>query len=88
MKDAITELSRHIANAIIDWDDIQALVACRLMALNKCPGVRPIGVGKMSRHILSKVMAAATSTDVEELCGTNQLYSGLKAGIEGADGVV
>ena len=88
MKDAITELSRHIANPIIDLDDIRALMGCRLMALDKCPGVHPIGVGEVSRHILSKVMAAATSTDVEELCGTNQLYSGLKAGIEGADGVV
>ena len=88
LKDAITELSRPIASTIIDWDDIQTLMACRLIALDKCPGVCPIGVGEVSRHILSKVMAAATSTDVEELCGTNQLYSGLKAGIEGVDGVV
>ena len=80
----MAELARRIANTIIEWDDIQALMACRLIALDKCPGVRPIGVGEVPRRILSKVMAAATSADVEELCGTNQLCSGLKAGIEGA----
>ena len=80
----MAELVRRFANTIIDWNDIQALMACRLIALDKCPGVRPIGVGEVPRRILSKVMAAATSADVEELCGTNQLCSGLKAGIEGA----
>jgi len=29
---------------VVDPDGVSALVACRLIALNKCPGVRPIGV--------------------------------------------
>lgn len=44
--------------------------------------VPPIGVGDMPRQILLKVMAIATSADVENLCGTDFLCSGLKAGIE------
>ena len=59
-------------------------MACRLIALDKCPGARPIGVGEVPRRILSKVMAVATSEDVEEICGTCIQLSGLKAGIEGA----
>ena len=37
------------------------------------------------RRIIGRVMALTTgTTDVEMLCGTDQLASGLKAGIEGA----
>ena len=84
LRDAMAELARRIANTIIDWHDIQVPMACRPTALDKCPGVCPICDGEVPRHILSKVMAAATCADVEELYGTNQLCSGLKAGIEGA----
>ena len=47
---------------------------------DKCLGV-PHWCGRSV--ILSKVMAATISADVKELCGINQLHSGLKAGNEG-----
>ena len=34
--------------------------------------------------VLGKVVALATRADVEEVCGTDQLCSGLRAGMEGA----
>ena len=40
--------------------------------------------GEVLRRIIGKVMAFATGTDVEDLCGGDQLCSGLRAGIEGA----
>lgn len=61
---------------------IRALMASCLLAPDKCPGVCPIGVGEVPRRILGKVMALATGMDVEEVCKTDQLCSGLKAGSE------
>ena len=75
---------RYLANGIVEWAQIRALMSSRLIALDKCPGVRPIAVGEVLRRIIGKVMALATGTDVEDLCGVDQLCSGLRAGIEGA----
>lgn len=45
-------------------------------------GIRPIGVGEVLRRLLGKAMVLATGIDVEELCGADQLSSGLKGGFE------
>ena len=52
------------------------MVANRLIALDKCPGVCPIGN--------DKAMSFATRVDVESSCGADQLYGGVRSGIEDA----
>ena len=77
-------LARRLANGIVDWESIRALMASRLITLDKCPGVRPIDVVEALRRILCKVIALATRTDLKDVCGVAQLCSGLRAGMEGA----
>ena len=59
-------------------------MSSRLIALDKCPDIRPIAIGEELRRIVFKALAFATGSDVAELCGVSQLCSGLEAGIEGA----
>ena len=77
-------LITKIANKINPWKQIRALMSGRLIALDKCPGVRPIGIGECLRRIMRNCMAEATKNNLEETCGSQQLACGVKAGIKGA----
>jgi hypothetical protein len=84
LRDNVAGLARRLSNTIVEWEDVRALMANRLIALNKCPGVRPIGIGETLRRILGKCLVLATGKDVEEVCNAEQLCTGVQAGIEGA----
>ena len=58
-------------------------MANRLIALDKCPGVRPVGVGEIWRCIFAKCVIIIAGGEAEEECGDEQLCAGLEAGIEG-----
>ena len=58
-------------------------MACRLVALDKSPGVRPIGVGETLRRIARKTVCMLTRCDLEDICGTSQLCGDVRSGIKG-----
>ena len=84
LRKAVADLAMHLANGIVNWTDIRALMANRLIALDKCPGVRPIGIGECLRHVLGCVLALVTGWEAQSACGVDQLACGMQLGIEGA----
>ena len=80
----VASLADCMANSSPPWEDYRALMACRLVALDKRPGVRPVGIGETLRRALAKLVMRAAGDQAKTACGNLQLCAGLKTGIEGA----
>ena len=80
----IASLARKIATTEIDQSFLAPYNACRLIALDKNPGVRPIGVGEVLRRIIGRSITACLKSDLTALGGNRQLCLGQKCGIEHA----
>ena len=63
---------------------LEALLACRLLPLDKCPGLRPIGVGEVLRRIAGKVVMSVVKSDVQHATGSLQVCAGQPGGCEAA----
>ena len=59
-------------------------LACRLVALDKCPGVCPIGIGDTVRRIMAKAVLEITRVDIQDAAGSVQLCAGQISGCEAA----
>ena len=84
MCQAIAGLARLLATQVLDPDNLIPFLSCRLVALDKQPGVRPIGISEVVRRIAAKAILKVVGRDVEEACGHLQKCSGCPAGLEAA----
>ena len=58
-----------------------AYTSCRLVPLDKRPGVRPVGIGEVVRRVVGKVVMKVIKRDIQEAI---QLCAGQDAGCEAA----
>ena len=84
LRGQIALLARTLASTLVDPNSIDALTCCRLILLNKNPGVRPIGVGEVLRRVIGKTINWILKEDIQEAAGPLQTATGLKAGVEAA----
>ena len=59
-------------------------LACSLIALDKNPGVCPIGICEVARRIVSKAILFVLKGDIQDSVSSSQLCGGQIAGIEAA----
>ena len=73
-----------MCTSFVDPVIVSPLVACRLIALDKNPGVHPIGVGEVVRRIIAKAALSIIGSDIQRAAGPLQLCAGQSSGVEAA----
>ena len=81
---ALASLARRLCTDYVDPAGLTAFTACRLIALDKCPGVRPIGVGEVVRRIVGKAILSVIGVEIQQSAGSLQLCAGQPSGCEAA----
>ena len=82
--DALAACARRVAGTYIDPSSLVAYTACRLIPLDKHPGVRPIGIGEVMRRIIGKAILQLLRNEILDAAGSLQLCAGQDCGIEAA----
>ena len=75
-------LARKMASD--DCQFLEAITACRLIAIDKKPGCRPVGIGEVLRRIIGKAVMEVTRDDIRDAVGNLQVCVGQQAGCEAA----
>ena len=76
-------MESNLGNGRPPWAAYRALMSGRLVALDKQPGIRPVGVGETWRRMMAKCLLRVAGPEAKTACGTTQLAGGLEAGIDG-----
>lgn len=83
LRDSLAKLAEWLSNHSPPWAAYRALVTVRIIALDKCPGVSPVGIGETVFRLLAKCVLLVAGEEATASCGVHQLCGGLEAGIEG-----
>ena len=84
MRVVVSKLADWMANSPPPWAAYCALMACLLVALDKRPGVRSVGIGETLRWALAELVMGAAGDQAKTACGNLHQCTGLEYGIEGA----
>ena len=84
MREELATRTEWLCNKSPPWTAYRAMMGAGLCALDKCPGVRPLGIDKMWRQAIAKCALSVCGEDAKAACGSTQLCAGLEASIEGA----
>ena len=81
---AVSGVAHRLATEYVDPIALEALLANRGIAIEKCPGLRPVGVGEIIRRVIGKAIMQVTGEKVQEAVGALQLCAGHPLGVESA----
>ena len=81
---AMADLAKRLCAEDVSQESVQPYTACRLVPLDKNPGVRPIGICEVIRRIIGKAVLGVIGDDIRQATGCAQLCAGQPGGIEAA----
>ena len=84
LREEIAKFTKLTATKTFHPDLLEPYVSSRLIALDKNPGVRPIGIGEVLRRIVGKVISHHCRQEIKNAAGPLQTCSGHGAGAEAA----
>ena len=88
LRESIAAMARNLSTRKVEINNsttnIEAYLSCRLIPLDKKPGVRPIGVGEVLRRIIGKAIIATIKPEILKSAGSLQLCAGQQVGCEAA----
>ena len=92
LRSALANLARKISTTETEvlvsngttYTNLEAYTACRLIPLEKNPGVRPVGVGEVLRRIIRKAILSVIKPEILSSAGNLQLYASQAGGCEAA----
>ena len=82
LRTQIAILARKLATETLDLLTLEAYVSCRLIPLDKNPGVRPIGVGEVLCRNVDKCIRWVLKEDIQLAAGPLQMATGLQSRVE------
>ena len=79
---AFSDVIRNIFSVESQSASLEAFLVCRVIPLDKSPGLRPIGIGEVLRRIAGKVVVTHIRTEIVTSVGTPQVCAGQEARCE------
>ena len=81
LRQIVGDFVEWLGNGRPPWAAYRALMSGRMIALDKQPGIRPVGVGETWRRLMAKCLLKVAGPEAKSACSTTQLVGGLEAGI-------
>ena len=80
LRKAFPEVIKKICSIENQSAFLEAFLTCRLIPLDKNPGLRTIGIGEVLRRIAGKVVVTHFRTETVTSVGSLQVYAGQETG--------
>ena len=84
---SLADVGKRICTECVHPEYLSDFVASRLIPLDKCPRVRPIGIGEVPRRIISNAILKIVGRDVQEAAMASCLQTCTGFG-EGCEAVI
>ena len=84
LREELAIFAKNLMSKKFDSILLESYTSCKLIALNKNPGVRPIGIGEAIRRIIGKAIVFGLKSDLKEFSSPLQVSAGYEAGAEAA----